>query len=46
MSTDHSGDGIHAKPCGGQGGSYEFYLNPLTAKLFNLNFHTLEVVSR
>ena len=22
------------------------YLNPLTAKLFNLNFHPLEVVSR
>ena len=23
-----------------------FYINPLTAKLFNLNFHSLEVVSR
>ena len=43
MSTDHSGDGIHAKPCRGLGGSYAFYPNPLTAKLFNLNFHPLQV---
>ena len=26
--------------------SYKLFINPLTAKLFNLNFHPLEVVSR
>ena len=25
---------------------HQIYINPLTAKLFNLNFHPFEVVSR